>query len=97
MRQVAVDKAQLTPYEGEQVEQIATWKSKPPNPWSELWKMITLPVARAFERVTPDWLVAAGIAKSYDAAKVVAWEQDIKLRAACRRPCRTAESAARRV
>ena len=38
--------AKLTEYEAEQVRQIAAWKSKPPNPLSELFKKITIPGAK---------------------------------------------------
>ena len=37
---------ELTDYEGEQVRRIAAWKSEPPNPFAEMFKMITLPGAR---------------------------------------------------
>ena len=51
----------LTPYEAEQVEQIARWKSTPPNPVAELFKTITTSVTDLVEKVIPDQLVIAAI------------------------------------
>ena len=80
-RRTAAPAPELTDYEREQVRQIADWKSEPPNPLSELWKMITLPVARLIERVVPDSVVRAAIDRSYDAAELLAGRRDIRHRA----------------
>ncbi len=60
-QRTAAQHPELTDYEKEQIRQIAAWKSEPPNPLSELWKMITLPAAKLVERVIPDSLVRAGL------------------------------------
>jgi hypothetical protein len=76
-----VAKAKLTPYESDQVEQIAAWKSSPPNPFSELFKAITMPVADRVEKIIPDELVRVAVEKSYDASEYVAGKEDIKRQA----------------
>lgn len=58
----------LTPYEAEQVEEIAAWKSLPPNPVSELLRKITLPSASLIEKLIPDSLALAAIEKGYNLA-----------------------------
>ncbi len=68
----------LTAYEAEQVRQIAAWKSEPTNPLSELWKMITLPVAKAVETVIPDAVVRLAMERSYDASELLAGRKDIQ-------------------
>ena len=73
--------SKLTAYESEQVRQIAAWKSEPPNPLSELWKLITLPGARLVEKLIPDRVVRAAIEKSYDVSELLAGEQDIQRQA----------------
>ncbi|MFI5454309.1 MAG: EcsC family protein [Isosphaerales bacterium] len=77
-------RAKLTPYESEQVERIAAWKSMPPHPFSELFKRIALPVAKAVERVLPDRVVRMAIEKAYDASEMLAGQADIKLQAGVR-------------
>jgi EcsC protein family len=76
----AAEHAELTDYEKEQIRQIAAWKSEPPNPLSELWKMITLPAAKLVERVIPDSLVRTAIDRSYDTAELLAGRKDIRKR-----------------
>jgi hypothetical protein len=73
--------SQLTAYEAEQVGQIAAWKSEPPNPLSELWRLITLPGAKLVERIIPDTVVRAAIEKSYDVTELLAGAEDIKRQA----------------
>jgi len=82
--QARAAKAKLTPYESEQVRRIAAWKSKPPNPFAELFKRITLPGANLVEKVLPDRIVRVAIEKSYDASKMLAGQADIKLQAGVR-------------
>jgi hypothetical protein len=72
---------ELTAYEQEQVQEIAAWKSEPPNPLGELWKMITLPGAKLVEKVIPDTLVRGAIEGSYKGAGLLAWQEDLKVRA----------------
>jgi hypothetical protein len=71
----------LTTYEAEQLRQIAAWKSEPTNPLSELWKMISLPVARAVETVIPEAVVRSAIERSYDASELIAGRKDIQRQA----------------
>src|SRR5215471_6186258 len=71
-------KAELTAYEAEQVRQIAAWKSEPPNPLSELWRLITLPGTKLVEKITPDTVVRAAIEKSYDVTELLAGAEDIQ-------------------
>jgi hypothetical protein len=79
--QTETDRTQLTSYETEQVQEIAVWKSQPPNPVSELWQRITLPVARVVKRLIPDPLVRAAIAQSYETSARLAGQKDIERRA----------------
>jgi EcsC protein family len=68
----------LTPYEAEQVEQIAGWKSTPPNAFSELFKLITTSVSNLVEKVIPDRLVIGAIEKAYQVSERIAGQEDIK-------------------
>jgi hypothetical protein len=74
----------LTPYEVDVVNEIATWKSRPPNAFSELFDMIAMPVADLIEKLIPDNLVHTAIAKSYDLSEVLAGQEDIKRQAGVR-------------
>jgi hypothetical protein len=67
----------LTAYEAEQARRIAAWKSEPPNPLSELFKRITLPVARVVEKAIPDAVVKAAIDRAYVAAQWSAGRQGL--------------------
>jgi EcsC protein family len=71
----------LTDHEAQQVEQIAAWKSEPPNPLSELWGMIAKPVAKALQFVIPNALARAAIERTDDAADLMAGQEDIKRKA----------------
>ena len=71
----------LTPYESEQIEQIARWKSTPPNPFSELFKQITMLGADFVEKLTPDKWVVTTIEKAYSVSELLAGQEDIKRRA----------------
>jgi EcsC protein family len=74
----------LTTYESEQVRLIAAWKSRPPNLWAELSQKLTLPGARAIERLLPERIVRAAIEKAYDISVTLAGQEDIKLQAGVR-------------
>ena len=74
----------LSAYESEQVRRIAAWKSEPPNPLNELWKRVSLPVAREVERLIPDAIVRAAIIKAYDVSELLAGQEAIKRRAGVR-------------
>jgi hypothetical protein len=71
-------RSKLTPYETEQVWQIAAWKSKPPHPLSELFKRITLPAAKYVEKVIPDELVRVAIEKAYKVSELIAGRKAIE-------------------
>jgi hypothetical protein len=77
-------KSTLSSYEAGIVQEIAAWKSLPPNPFSELFDMIAMPVADLIEKVIPDNLVRAAIAKSYELSEVLAGQEDIKRQAGVR-------------
>ena len=77
-------KSRLTSYEAEQVRRIAAWKSRPPNPLTELSKRVLMPLADAVERVIPDAIVISAIEKGYDASALFAGQEDIKRRAGVR-------------
>ena len=64
-------KARLTAYEKQQVEQIAAWKSRPPDPFTELWSALTLPVTRILARVVPRRLVETMVEKADDVAALL--------------------------
>ena len=74
----------LSAYESEQIRRIAAWKSEPPNPLNELWKRVSLPVAREVERLIPDASVRAAIIKAYDVSERLAGQGAIKRRAGVR-------------
>jgi EcsC protein family len=76
-----ITRTALTAYESEQVRRIAAWKSKPPNPVSEMWKRLILPGARLVEKIIPDTLVLAAIEESYDIAERLAGQEDVQRRA----------------
>jgi hypothetical protein len=71
----------LTPYETEQVREIALWKSTPPNPFSELVKSITTSLTDLVEKMIPDQWVIAAIQQGYRVSELVAGQDDIKRRA----------------
>jgi EcsC protein family len=74
-------KARLTDYEAKQVDNIAAWKSQPPNPLSEMWSIITKPAAKLVGAVIPEPLVQYAVERADDGAWLLASEADIKLRA----------------
>lgn len=75
------ERTALTDYETAQVRRIAEWKSEPPDPWNELWKRLTVPVAKTVEKVVPQRAVRHAIARSYDTAGWIAAHHDIRQRA----------------
>ena len=74
-------RARLTPYESSQVEQIAAWKSRPPNALAEIIRRVTHPVADLAEKVIPDAVVRAAIDQSFALAARFARQEDTKRRA----------------
>lgn len=83
-RRAKTERNQLTDYEAEQVRRIAAWKSEPPNPLAELWNTLTMPGAKAVEKVIPDRLIEMTIERLDDAAALMAGQEDIKRRAGVR-------------
>jgi hypothetical protein len=77
-------RSELTAYEMEQVRRIAAWKSEPPNPLSELWKRISMPVASAIEKMVPDRAVRSAVMTAYDASSFLAGQESVKRRAGVR-------------
>jgi hypothetical protein len=80
-RRTKAARSKLTDYESEQVEQIAAWKSKPPNPIDEMAKKITGPVAHLVEKIVPEAPVRAGIERAYEISQRLAGQDDIKQQA----------------
>ncbi len=70
--------SRLTEYEQEQIEQIAQWKSQPPNPFAELFKQILLQFASLVEKVIPDNLVRSAIEQAYHVATLLDSEASIR-------------------
>jgi len=62
----------LTSYEADQVEHIAAWESKPPNPVAEAWNLIALQAAKIATFLVPEMLVRVAVESSYRAALTVA-------------------------
>jgi EcsC protein family len=71
----------LTDYEADEAREIASWKSTPPSPLSEIWKMIVVPVAQLVERVVPDPIVRMSIERAFDAAALLSGQRDIQRQA----------------
>jgi EcsC protein family len=71
----------LTAYEAEQVDEIARWKSQPPNPLAELWNLVALQAAKAVTFLLPDVLVRSAIEASYKAAEKLAARHTLAARA----------------
>lgn len=71
----------LTPYEADQVEEIAAWKGEHPAVVAELFRAVTQPIADLAERVIPDSVARQAIHAMYNAAEATAWRRDIAQRA----------------
>ena len=71
----------LTPYEKAQVDQIAAWKSEPPNPIAELWNLIALQAAKIVTKPVPQTVIRGAIELSYKAAKRLSWRESLARRA----------------
>ena len=74
----------LTDYESNQIRKIAVWKSKPPNPFAEIFHRVTAPGVKLVEKVIPDRLVHAAINGSFDLAEKLAGKSDVKRQAGVR-------------
>jgi hypothetical protein len=71
----------LTNYEEEQIEQIAIWKSQPPNPVAELWNLVVLQATKIVTKLVPETAVRLAIESSYTAAEKLAGRGSIARRA----------------
>lgn len=67
----------LTDYEARRVDEIAAWKAEFPNPFGELLRRATQPLARAAEVVIPDRVAFHAIEAVYKAADRAATRRDI--------------------
>ncbi|QEH34502.1 EcsC protein family protein [Aquisphaera giovannonii] len=83
-RRADPQRGEPTDYEAEQVRRIAAWKSQPPNPLAELWTTLTLPAARAVEKLIPDRLAGWTVERILDTADLLAGQEDIKRSAGVR-------------
>ena len=77
-------RVKLTPYESDQISQIAAWKSRPPNPVGEILRRITLPGAKIVEKLIPDRLVRIAINESFRLAIALARHEEVKRRGGVR-------------
>ena len=71
----------LTEYETCQVEKIAVWKSASPNPFGELFRRGSQPIAKVVEIIIPDRLALLSIEATYKLSLIAATKGDIWLEA----------------
>jgi hypothetical protein len=64
-----------------QVERIATWKSEHPNPFAELFRRASQPVAEVVEYLLPDRAALAALNAAYEAASRISNPSGIRRRA----------------
>ena len=74
-------RVQLTAYESDQIAQIAVWKSRPPNPLSEILYRVTLPTAKFVEKFIPNAAVRVAIEQSIELAIRLSGKEEVKRRA----------------
>jgi EcsC protein family len=74
-------RAKLTPYESDQISQIAAWKSRAPGPIAEIARKITQPGGKLIGKVLPEAFVRVPIEQSYRLAVKLAGKNDVKRRA----------------
>ena len=74
-------RVQLTAYESDQIAQIAVWKSRPPNPLSEILYRVTLPTAKFVEKFIPNAAVRVSIEQSIELAIRLSGKEEVKRRA----------------
>jgi hypothetical protein len=67
----------MTDYESEQVKQIAIWKSRPPNPFAEMLRRVTIPGAKLAQKVVPDALVRRAIDQGFELAERLVGKEDV--------------------
>ena len=74
-------KPKLTAYEKDQIDQIAAWKSQPPNPFGELLRKVTLPVANVLEKFVPETPIRIAIDQSFSLAFILTRQDSLRRRA----------------
>ena len=74
-------RVKLTPYESDQISQIAAWKSIAPGPVAEFARKITFPASKVVEKAIPDGLVRGAIEQSFRLAVRLAGKDEVKRRA----------------
>jgi hypothetical protein len=67
----------LTEYESKQIEDIAAWKSVPPNPLDEITKKIMHPVGHWLGKLIPDAPAKALFDRAYALSQRLAGQEDI--------------------
>jgi hypothetical protein len=77
---------QMTDYESEQVRQIALWKSRPPNPFAEMLRRVTIPGAKLAKKVVPDALVRRAIDQGFELAERLVRKEDVLRQAGVENP-----------
>jgi hypothetical protein len=75
------NKKKLTLYETDQADQIAAWKSEPPNPVAELWHLVVLQATKVVTKLLPEAFVRTAIESSYNAAEKLAGRDGVARRA----------------
>jgi EcsC protein family len=80
-RNTGIKRAKLTEYESDQVQQIAAWKSEPPNVLAEVWKTLTWPGATAIAKLVPERLVEVLLNGADAAAGYLTWQEELKRQA----------------
>lgn len=70
-----------TPYEQQQIRQIAGWKAEPPLLIVEIMETITHPIVGFAKRFIPENAVARGIDLAYKASEIFLHEEEIARRA----------------
>jgi hypothetical protein len=68
----------LSPYEAEQVRQIADWKAQSPHALGDLLEKATSPLTRVIEHAIPAHAVRHAVARAYDVGELLAAQDDIK-------------------
>ena len=77
---------QLTDYESVQVKQIASWKSRPPNPFTEMFRRITLPGEKVVKKIVPDALVRSTIDQAFKLAEWLVGKKGVLRQAGVENP-----------
>ena len=68
---------QLTEYESQQVREIAAWKSRPPNPFAEIFRLITSPGVKLVNKAVPDKVARQAIDQGFALAERLVGADDV--------------------